>query len=313
MDPDCERSTMSCSGSTSLHGGRRRFFARSAETARRLEQQSCITETQHVLPDEALDTERDVKVREWKTLASERPLKFLVAGRGGVGKSSLINNLLELNSSSEEGAEEGFTGGATTQAVRRHTGSKHGIQVIAYDTPGFQDLQLPEEEIIAELVDETDSIMDVCLYCASLEMRVCQEDRRICSLLTNAFKMLWEKAIFVLTFANTDKIRSRGDHEALIERYKSNLKDCLRNAGVPVNTISNITFCTTGYMDPQLEYEDCSNWQERLYVEIIKKADPAITPALLKLRWGPKAVKSAVSVNPALTQLLKLLHAIYTQ
>ena len=308
MDPDCERSAMSCSGSTSLHGGRRRFFIRSDETARRLEQQSSITETQHVLPDEALETERDVKVREWKTLANERPLKFLVAGRGGVGKSSLINNLLELNSSSKEGAEEGFTGGATTQAVRGHNGSKHGIKVIAYDTPGFQDLQLTEKEIIAELVDETHSMIDVCLYCASLEMRVCQEDRRICSLLTNAFKMLWEKAIFVLTFANTEKVR-RSDYEALIERYKSNLKDCLSNAGVPVNTISNITFCTTGYMDPQLEYEDCSNWQERLYVEIIKKADPAITPALLKLRWGPKAVKSAVSVNPTL-QYSSCLHAI---
>ena len=254
-----------------------------------------MSETTYVLPNEELDTERDAKVQEWKTLANARPLKFLVAGRGGVGKSSLINNLLELNRT--EGAKEGLTGDATTQAVGKYTGSKHGIEVIAYDTPGFQDLQLKDEDIIAELVDKTGSMVDVCLYCASLETRICQEDKKICSLLTMAFnEKLWQTAIFVLTFANSRRVNvTRSDYEILVERYKSNLKDCLKSAGVPADKISNISFCTAGYTDSQLVRENCRNWQDRLYVEIIKKADPAVTPALLKLRWGPGAVKWAVS------------------
>ena len=283
----------------------RRWHVRSTErrTGQLQQQQTLgISETVYVPPDEALDVERDVSVQKWKASAKSRPLKFLVAGRGGVGKSSLVNNILdsELDSSSAERAREGRTGNATTQAVCRHTGSKHGIQVIAYDTPGFQDLELAEENILAKLVDETDCMLDVCLYCASLDgMRISQEDRRICSLLTNAFKpKLWEKAIFVLTFANTvsDKV-VESDYNELVDHYKNNLKGCLTKAGVPAEIVNNIPFCTAGYRDPyELKHEGCRiHWQDRLYVEIIKKADSEVTPALLKLRWGPEAVSYAVS------------------
>ena len=208
-----------------------------------------ISQTLRVLPDEALDMERAAEVQQWKGLENARPLKFLVAGRGGMGKSSLVNNLLELDRSSEEGAKEGFTGSATTQAVCEHTGSKHDIRVIAYDTPGFQDFELPEEDIIAELVYRTDSMLDVCLYCASLEARIGDEDRRICSLLTNAFTpTLWEKAIFVLTFANSEKVLN--DYEKIVENFKKKLKHCLKYAGVPDDKVNSIPFCTAGYADP---------------------------------------------------------------
>ena len=176
-----------------------------------------------VQPDEALY----IEVQRWKRIAKEKPLKFFVVGRGGVGKSALVNHLLELDRE-KDGAKEGFTGNATTQAVRSYTGSKHDMQVIAYDTPGLQDFRLRDEDTIKQLVDTTDSTVDVCLYCASLETRVSQEDRRICSLLTNAFKpTLWEKAIFVLTFANSERVVC-SDYEALIDRFKDNLKDCLK-------------------------------------------------------------------------------------
>ena len=252
----------------------------------------------HVLPDEELNTEREVEVLKWKKLAEERPLKFLVAGRGGMGKSSLVNNLLDLGRNTEEGAQEGFSGSATTQAVRSHTGNKYGIQVIAYDTPGFQDLKLREEDIIAELLDITDSKVDVCLYCASLEMRISAEDRSLCSLLTKAFQTkLWEKTIFVLTFANTEKVVTRTAYETLVNNFKNNLKECLENAKVPIDKVLNdVPFCTAGYADPELPHEDCKDWPERLYVEIIKRADPAVTPALLQLRWGPRIIACAVSV-----------------
>ena len=297
MDPDSDSRPRPRTPSS----GRSRIFNRlSTGRTRRLQQRTRSSDTLDlsVLPDEELDAEREALVQQWKKSSNERPLKFLVAGRGGVGKSSLVNNLLELDRSSDKGAREGFTGSATTQAVCKHTGSKHGIKVIAYDTPGFQDLQLTEEGIIAELVEKTDSMVDVCLYCASLDgMRISQEDRRICSLLTNAFKpTLWEKAIFVLTFANSDKV-GRSDYEALVDCYKSSLQDCLKDAGVPDDKVNDIPFCTAGYTDPQLMCDGCSNWQDRLYVEIIKKADPAVTPALLKLRWGDGAFRYAVSAN----------------
>ena len=292
MDPVC-RATCSDNASTRQAAGRK-SLSLSVQSTGQTSKPRSFSESRHVLPDEALDMERSVGVQQWKTLARARPLKFLVEGRGGVGKSSLVNNLLELDRSSKEGAREGFTGRATTQAVRQHTGSKHGIEVIAYDTPGFQDLTLREEDIIVQLVKTTDSTVDVCLYCASLETRIGQEDRRICSLLTNAFEpTLWEKAIFVLTFANSEKVAN--DYETIVDNFKNNLKHCLKDAGVPDDIVKKIPFCTAGYADPQLIRDGCSNWQDRLYVEIIKRADPKATPALLKLRWGSGAVRWAVS------------------
>jgi ribosome biogenesis GTPase A len=51
----------------------------------------------------------DVKrhMEEWKKVAQERPLRVMVCGLGGVGKSTLINRLLQLEEGEKrEGPEE---------------------------------------------------------------------------------------------------------------------------------------------------------------------------------------------------------------
>ena len=254
-----------------------------------------------VVPNEEEQLQRDVDVQKWMAEAKGRPLAFFVAGSGEVGKSALINNLLGLDKNDENAAKEadGLTGIMTTAAVTKHVLRRYDIDMVAFDTPGFQDPNIDDAEIIAQLVQKTGGRVDVFLYCASLRKRVSLEERRICKLLTKAFSAsIWEKAIFVLTLANDDKVRqqSADQYQNLISNFDKELRKCVRMAGgVSEETIAAIPVHPAGYTDEILPHNQVSerSWQDQLYTEIMSKADPKIIPALLQLRWGTDAWKYA--------------------
>ena len=243
--------------------------------------------------DEETSMELSVKMKEWAKNVSKRPLKFFVAGKGGAGKSALINNLLGLRK--EECAKEGFTGEATTRVVQKFVGKKHEVEVIAFDTPGLHDLHIGDKEILSELVKQTGSLCDVFLYCTSLESRVDKSDRAIFSLITRAFSTRpWERTVFVLTFANSERVMMNKDYDQLIKTTESRLCDCLRHEKVAESIIQDAIFCTAGYADPVLQHESCPDWQDRLYLAMMKKADPSIIPAMFQFKWGHRALVIAV-------------------
>lgn len=108
-----------------------------------------------------------VDMDAWKKAAEGRQLRILIAGLGGVGKSTLINQLLGLKEDSER-AKEG-RGGATTVVVSKHgRTTKQGMKVSILDTPGFGDLDIEDEDIIAMMESETERNLDVIFYCISL-------------------------------------------------------------------------------------------------------------------------------------------------
>ena len=254
-----------------------------------------------VVPNEEEQLQRDVDVQKWMAEARGRPLAFFVAGRGEVGKSALINNLLGLDKNDENAAKEAdrLVGKMTTAAVTKHKLSRYGIDMVAFDTPGFQDPNIDDAEIIAQLVQKTGGRVDVFLYCASLLRRVSKEEHRICKLLTKAFSAsIWEKAIFVLTHANDDKVRqeSADEYQELISNFDEELRKSVRMAGgISKETIAAIPVHPAGYTDEILPHNQPSerSWQDQLYTEIMSKADPKIIPALLQLRWGNDAWKYA--------------------
>jgi len=151
--------------------------------------------------NEQEELELAARVEEWTQHSRDRPLKVLVAGLPGVGKSTLTNHLLGIDPGGG-GAQSGLKGMATTTAVRAHERElRDGLKVVVFDTPGFEDPDLSEDEIILQSQKVTGGKVHLLLYCLSLRTaRVLNGDVRVITLLTQAFGIsLWKNAIFVLT------------------------------------------------------------------------------------------------------------------
>ena len=131
-------------------------------------------------------------------------LTFFVIGKTGLGKSTLINGLWGM-----EVAEEGADFGSVTKCMQKYAFSKNGVDVELWDTPGFQmDGNRKEEEILKQIARECKAF-DLVLYCMRMdEFRWPTEgDIQTIRKITREFgKEIWDHALFVLTFANSENV-----------------------------------------------------------------------------------------------------------
>jgi len=232
----------------------------------------------------------DRALQEWNNVSKQhRPLRIMVAGLGGAGMSTLVNRLLGL-SQEENVAKEGCGGEATTEVVGCHRYKLlNGVEAIIFDTPGFDNPDIDEYRIIADMKLKTEEKLDLLLYCVSVEKRgtrVTNADVRAIGLLTRAFGVaLWKIAIFVVTFANMACERMQKDeYSKLISTIEEKLRTNLHEkARVPMDIVSKIPLTTAGFTDPVIlhEQEYCKDWTERLYGLLLQR-NPKIAPKLLK-------------------------------
>lgn len=232
------------------------------------------------------------KLEEWRESAKERPLRVLVCGLGGVGKTTLINRLLKLQSVTE--AVE-----VPTSIVSKYESTtESGINVCLFDTPGFDDVDLSREEIIAMMEKETEGKLDIVFYCISLDgpARLQQSDAEALKIMTQAFSSdIWKKAVIVLTCANIleEKVSHVDEYTKIITNIKEKVKYVLRKeALVREEIIAGLPIVSAGYTDQMLKYEaeECNSsggWVNRLFIEALKQVDPALFPALFQvhLSW----------------------------
>ena len=180
-------------------------------------------------------------------------------------------------------AEEGVGGRVITSTVSKYERTtERGIKVCIFDTPGLGGADVSDKEIIAIMEKETESKLDIALYCISLASasRVQHGDIHALKTLTRAFTTnFWKKAIFVLTYANilADMIQNADNYLKVVEHIKNQIKQVLRQLNVSEEVISQLPIVTTGYTNPILKYEEDKSpevWDDRLLLEMLKRVDP---------------------------------------
>ena len=251
-----------------------------------------------------LSTEDLRELKAWKKKAIKTPLRVMVCGLGGAGKSTLVNTLLQLEGDDEQLAIAGKRGKATTLVVSKHEKiTKSGIKVCFFDTPGLDDTDLDDDEIIARMEKETEKKLDIVFYCLSLagSTRVQGGDRKAMKLLTQAFgSRIWKKTVIVLTFANhleRDMV-SKEQYDEIIKNITETVQNVLeKKALVKADIAKAVPIVTAGYKDPVLKYEADKykgGWEDHLFVEALRQVNSSKFPALFEVRLCWKDLQAAL-------------------
>ena len=237
-----------------------------------------------------------MQLQAWKEHDQERPLRLLVCGLGGIGKSTLVNCLLQAN-----WAKEGAYG--TTSIVNKYERTtKRGIKLCIFDTPGFGDVDHSDESIIDEAIKKTEGKVDLVLYCLSLgspSPRLVGADANTIKIVTRIFKSeIWKKAVIGLTCANLLAEKCTAEcYKAVIEEMKCRLQDELRKNKVSEEMISQLPIMTAGHTNPILKYEEDTAWNDRLFLEVLRQVDPSKIPVILQTRWNWSDILVTVEKN----------------
>ena len=131
----------------------------------------------------------------------EASLSIVVVGESGQGKSSLINGLL-----GEEIAKESDDLEFATESVDRYQYEQNGVHVVLFDTPGFGVGDDEEEAETLRKIREACPSIDILLYCIRMDTKrwPTRSDISTIRQYTGSYgSAIWQRAIFVMTFANT--------------------------------------------------------------------------------------------------------------
>ena len=132
-------------------------------------------------------------------LPEREKVSILVLGKTGSGKSTIINAMLRgdvaRTSSSPTPTEHNF--------AEPHEETLDGVTVIMYDTRGFFDQDVSEDDILSGIRRECTDGFSLILICLKMTDKV---DRSITECLQKLRrrldKDLWKRCVFVLTFTN---------------------------------------------------------------------------------------------------------------
>ena len=251
-------------------------------------------------------------VKKWDD--AKRRLVLVTAGKPGVGKSTVINNLLGLEGKKAAKAKGGAE--SVTKSVNYYEEKVHGITVRIIDTPGFEAEDRSSEEErqqLATLSVLTEGKADLLLYCMSLAARFEKDHHCIVNKLTKAFtKKIWRHTILVLTRGDSELTDDEEDDRQLLEGFTTKFEETLKNAGVsdvPVKSILSTQDVDqdlqSGLAKPEIvgipvgkRIKNPPGWAPLLLKEAIKRCRIDAIPAMLVLQGiTPRFIAEAVRLT----------------
>ena len=250
--------------------------------------------TQPDQPDHSEELTQSIKT--WIKEADSRPPVIVTAGKSGVGKSTTINNFLEL--SEEEACPTGDDADATTTEVKLCKKEKNGLVLKLVDTPGIGGIKKTDtKNVLKQLSRVTEGKADILLYCVSLHSSAKPDagDVEIIKMLNSAFgSEIWKHTILVLTFANLRNSKSEELYRRLIEGYAMHFQNALRAAKVKTVEVRSIFSENMDELkdaipavpvgenpcDQQLPLGQA--WSDILLKEILNRSEASVALQLLK-------------------------------
>ena len=229
---------------------------------------------------------------EWVEHSEGRSLIAAVVGKPGVGKSTIINNLLGLEGETKCPVGECAT--VTTSRVQIHMNRLlyYNIDIALVDTPGLETFtpNMSTNDILKDLTRVTQGRADVLLYCISIHpaCRINAADVEIIKSLNKAYgSEIWNHVILVLTFADHQAFRM----SEVIERFADRFQEALHSAHVTdvrVRSVFSkaervgrvITAIPIG--NDRTATFNSGRWYDLLLREIISRSDPTAAPQILK-------------------------------
>ena len=211
-------------------------------------------------------------------------LTFLVAGKSGEGKSTLINSLV-----GREVCSTGDTFVATSETKLIEAGNINGVDVRIYDTQGVFDGEDEEEKIFESIRGKK---IDILIVCVSMVGRAQSRDTKdTIALITKELGQdIWERAVIVLTQANERQERNESRSQIrlgstgfgdVVTMFNDQLHEYLRKAKdsegrpIPADTIEGVPVVPAGiYLEGQenlRKLPDCDDWLSRLWLACFRR------------------------------------------
>ena len=232
-----------------------------------------------------LKTYRKTLIDACRALVSQpcTELTFLVAGKSGEGKSTVINSLV-----GREVCSTGDTFVATTETKLIEAGNINGVDVRIYDTYSY-DGEDEEEKIFESIRGKK---IDLLIVCVSMVGRVQSRDTKdTISMITKALGQdIWERAVIVLTQAKERQERNESRRQMrlvptefhdVVTTFNDQLHEYLRKAKdsegrpIPADTIEGVPVVPAGiYLEGQenlRKLPDCDDWLSQLWLTCFRR------------------------------------------
>ena len=130
---------------------------------------------------------------------SDEKLKVLVVGKNGSGKSTLINSFVGEDVIK---IKDGCVAG-DSHLVQIYPVTMCGVDLEFYDTKGFGDPERTNKKFLEEINGIVPDGFNLVLVCVRMDEKIDQSTVNALLEVSNVYGgSLWERAIFVITFAN---------------------------------------------------------------------------------------------------------------